>query len=90
MEFVETVKAANVSDIKLMSDLLKMANAEVQMTFYQLKLDTQLKDQDYTTEDWNKFCDTIAQLGGLVSQITVKSDICAYYFTMKTPDCFKN
>ena len=89
IEFIEKVKNAGVSDIKLYADLLKMASGDVQSAYYQLKVDTQMQTKQYDTEEWNKLCDLIAQLGGLVAQITLKLDICAFYFHERTPDCFK-
>lgn len=91
MEFGKVCMGASVAHLKVMSDALKIGSAEVQATYIQLKQDTvNHKTKEYGQEDWEKFCDTVANIGGLFANISMKLQIASYYSYEKMPECFKN
>lgn len=92
VEFIKTCKKENVTNLKVIENLLVTANLEM-TTILQKDMDLVLNlytgKKIAQTDNFLKLLQNIISIGAVIGQIKERKEIAHYIFVDKTPDCFK-
>ena len=95
-DFIKRLETADFPEYKIISDMMKISLAEINMNYYAMK--TEYLDKINTRDGWNettsteefdKLLNVIAGMGQLLRECTNKMELCNAYRLKKLPDVFK-